>query len=157
MEAHASVKNVRIAPRKLRTVVDMVRGKDLGAAQGILASNNKLNISRVLAKLLNQAMANARENMNLDIDRLYVKTITVDGGPSLKRFLPRMRGRADRILKRTSSVLVVLDERAQKAKKGKAKSGAVKAKTKAAGTKKAGSTAKKATTSKKAASKGKGA
>lgn len=159
MEAHASVKNVRIAPRKLRTVVDMVRGKDLGAAQGILASNNKLNISRVLAKLLNQAMANARENMNLDIDRLYVKTITVDGGPSLKRFLPRMRGRADRILKRTSSVLVVLDERAQKAKKAKARSGAVKAKAGAAGAKKkkSGSTAKKATTSKKAASKGKGA
>lgn len=157
MEAHASVKNVRIAPRKLRTVVDMVRGKDLGAAQGILASNNKLNISRVLAKLLNQAMANARENMNLDIDRLYVKTITVDGGPSLKRFLPRMRGRADRILKRTSSVLVVLDERAQKAKKAKAKSGAVKAKAAGAKKKKSGSTAKKATTSKKAASKGKGA
>jgi len=117
MEAKASVTQIRLAPRKLRTVVDMVRGKDIGTAQGILASNNKLNISRILTKLLNQALANAKENMNLDVDTLYIKTITVDGGPTLKRFLPRMRGRADQILKRTSSVLIVLDERATKAKK----------------------------------------
>lgn len=117
METKASVKQVRLAPRKLRTVVDMVRGKDVGTAQGILASNNKLNISRILTKLLNQALANAKENMNLDVDTLYIKTITVDGGPSLKRFLPRMRGKADQILKRTSSILIVLDERTGKAKK----------------------------------------
>src|SRR3954467_4748513 len=104
MEAKASVKYLRVAPRKLRTVVDMIRGKDVGAAQGILAGNNKLNISRELIKLLNSALANARENMNLDVDALYVKTIMVDQGPSLKRFLPRMRGKADRILKRTSEV-----------------------------------------------------
>ena len=117
METKASVKQVRLAPRKLRTVVDMVRGKDVASAQGILASNNKLNISRILTKLLNQALANAKENMNLDVDTLYIKTITVDGGPSLKRFLPRMRGKADQILKRTSSILIVLDERTGKAKK----------------------------------------
>ncbi len=117
METKASVKQVRLAPRKLRTVVDMVRGKDVAMAQGILASNNKLNISRILTKLLNQALANAKENMNLDVDTLYIKTITVDGGPSLKRFLPRMRGKADQILKRTSSILIILDERTGKAKK----------------------------------------
>lgn len=117
METKASVTQIRLAPRKLRTVVNMVRGKDIGIAQGILASNNKLNISRILTKLLNQALANAKENMNLDVDTLYIKTITVDGGPTLKRFLPRMRGRADQILKRTSSVLIVLDERERKAKK----------------------------------------
>src|SRR5688572_13266849 len=111
MEARASVRYLRIAPRKLRTVVDMIRGKDIARAQGILASNNKLNISRELTKLLNQALANAKENMNLDLDRLFVKQIMVDQGPSMKRFLPRMRGRADRILKRMSEVTLVLDER----------------------------------------------
>lgn len=115
MEAKASVRYLRIAPRKLRTVVDLIRGKDVGAAQGILASNNKLNISRQVTKLLNTALANAKENYSLDVDSLYVKYITVDQGPSLKRFLPRMRGRADRILKRTSEVTIVLDERAKKA------------------------------------------
>ena len=129
MEAKASVRYLRIAPRKLRTVTDLIRGKDVGAAQGILASNNKLNISRQLTKLLNSALANAKENLSLDVDRLYVKYIAVDQGPSLKRFLPRMRGRADRILKRTSEVTIILDEREQKkaakaaasAKGGKAK------------------------------------
>src|SRR5579859_4866179 len=139
MEALARVTNVRIAPVKLRTVVDLVRGKDVGTAQGILASNPKINISRILTKLLNQALANAKENLSLDVDALYVKTILVDQGPSLKRYLPRMRGRADRILKRTSDVTVVLDEREQKkkvvqaapaGKKGeKAEKGAAKGKT----------------------------
>ena len=114
MEVKASIKSLRIAPRKLRTVVNMIRGKDVGVAQGILASNAKLNISRHLAKLLGSALANAKENYSLDVDSLYVKFITVDQGPSLKRFLPRMRGRADRILKRTSEVIVVLDEREKK-------------------------------------------
>ena len=121
MEARASVRYLRIAPRKLRTVVDMIRGKDIARAQGILASNNKLNISRELTKLLNQALANAKENMNLDLDRLFVKQIMVDQGPSMKRFLPRMRGRADRILKRMSEVTLVLDER--EGKKASAASG----------------------------------
>lgn len=117
MEAKASVRYLRIAPRKLRTVVDLIRGKDVGVAQGILASNPKMNISRQLAKLLNTALANARENYSLDVDALYVKYIAVDQGPSLKRFLPRMRGRADRILKRTSEVTVILDERERKKSK----------------------------------------
>lgn len=123
MEAKASVKYLRIAPRKLRTVVDMIRGKDVQTAQGILLGNNKLNISRHLTKLLNTALANAKENFHLDVDSLYVKFITVDQGPSLKRFLPRMRGRADRILKRTSEVTLILDEREAK-KKAKAQSAA---------------------------------
>ena len=136
MEARASVKYVRIAPRKMRTVVDLVRGKDVAVAQGILAGNPKMNISRILVKLLNQAVANATENARLDVDALYIKQITVDGGPSLKRFLPRMRGRADRILKRTSVVNLVLDERAKKVKaaakgEGKKATGAKKNKPKA--------------------------
>lgn len=120
MEVKASIKSLRIAPRKLRTVVNMIRGKEVGVAQGILASNNKLSISRELTKLLNSALANAKENYSLDVDSLYVKFITVDQGPSLKRFLPRMRGRADRILKRTSEVIVILDEREKKKKSVKA-------------------------------------
>ena len=120
MEARASVRYLRIAPRKLRTVVDLIRGKDVAVAQGILAGNNKLNISREITKLLNQALANAKENMNLDVDALYVKYIGVDQGPSIKRFLPRMRGKADRILKRTSEVHMILDEREQKKKVVKA-------------------------------------
>jgi large subunit ribosomal protein L22 len=116
MEVRASVKYIRVAPRKLRTVVDLIRGKDVAQAQGILLTNNKLNISRQLAKLLDTATANATNNLSLDVDSLYVKYITVDQGPSLKRFLPRMRGRADRILKRMSEVTVVLDEREGKKK-----------------------------------------
>lgn len=122
MEAKASVRYLRIAPRKLRTVVDLIRGKDVAIAQGILLGNPKINISRQLTKLLNTALANAKENYSLDVDSLYVKYIAVDQGPSLKRFLPRMRGRADRILKRTSEVTVILDERAKKAVKAKASS-----------------------------------
>lgn len=151
MEATASVKYLRIAPRKLRTVVDMIRGKDVGAAQGILAGNNKLNISRELIKLLNSALANARENMNLDVDALYVKTIMVDQGPSLKRFLPRMRGKADRILKRTSEVTLVLDEREAKKKVVKAAP-----KTEAKGKGESKKTEKKAEKSEKSESKKKG-
>ena len=141
MEAKASVKYLRIAPRKLRTVVDLIRGKDVQIAQGILLGNNKLNISRHLAKLLNTALANAKENYSLDVDSLYVKFITVDQGPSLKRFLPRMRGRADRILKRTSEVTLILDEREKKKKAqsaAPAKGGAKSAKK----TKSGGKTAK---------------
>jgi len=137
METRASVRQIRVAPRKVRSVADLIRGKDIALAQGILAGNNKLNISRLLAKLLNAALANAKENMNLDVDTLYVKTIMVDEGPRLKRFLPRMRGRADRVLKRTSQVTVVLDERAGKAKKMvAANKPAAKAEGKASGAKK---------------------
>ncbi len=149
MESKASVRWVRIAPRKLRTVVDLVRGKDLSAALGILGSNKKVHISRVLTKLLNAGVANAKENMNLDIDRLYVKKIVVDGGPSLKRYLPRMRGRADQILKRTSQITVVLDERAGRT--------AAKAKAAPAGTKAAAKKAAKGAGRGAAAASGTGA
>ena len=144
MEARASVKYLRIAPRKLRTVVDMIRGKDVFVAQGILLANAKVQSSRQIVKLLNSAVANAKENYSLDVDSLYVKFITVDQGPSLKRFLPRMRGRADQILKRTSEVTLVLDERDAKkkskvqasAKGGSAKKGDSKKSEKKASTKK---------------------
>lgn len=111
MEARASMKQIRISPRKARLVADLIRGKDASDALAILATNPKRKISDALTKLVTSAMANAQENMSLDVDKLYVKTLLVDQGPTMKRWLPRMRGRADRILKRTSKITVVLDER----------------------------------------------
>lgn len=111
MEAKANIRKVRVSPRKVRLVADLIRGRLCSDALGILAMSRKANVSNILSKLVSSAVANAQENMNLDVDRLYIKTLTVDQGTPLKRWLPRMRGKADRILKRTSHISVVLDEK----------------------------------------------
>ena len=111
MEARAKIKHLRVSPRKVRLVADLIRGKDADNALAILDSCAKPKISEALAKLLNSAIANAQENMSLDVDKLYIKKLTVDKGPVLKRWLPRMRGKADRLLKRSSKVTLVLDEK----------------------------------------------
>lgn len=106
-EARAYVRQVRIAPRKVRVVADLVRGQDLRNAEAILRHTPK-RASAILAKLLKSAAANAYHNFEMDPRDLYVHAIWVDGGPTLKRIHPRSRGQAFSILKRSSHVSVVL-------------------------------------------------
>lgn len=116
MEVYAKLSNLRIAPRKTRLVVDLVRGKSLKEAQGILRFTSKKAALPVL-KLLNQAEANAKNNLKLDPANLFVSKIMVNEGQKLKRSRPRAHGQAYRIQKKTCHINVVLDE----IKKGKGK------------------------------------
>ena len=110
LEARAHVRQVRIAPRKVRVVADLIRGKNLRDAEAILRHTPK-RASAILAKLLKSAAANAYHNFDMDPRDLFVHAIWVDGGPTLKRIHPRSRGQAFAILKRTSHVSVVLRQR----------------------------------------------
>jgi large subunit ribosomal protein L22 len=107
MEAKAVAKYLRISPSKVRLVADLVRGKAVGEALTILRFTPKKG-ARLVNKALRSAVANAENARTMDIDSLYIKTITVDAGPTLKRWRPRAMGRANRILKRTAHVTVVL-------------------------------------------------
>lgn len=109
-QAQAVAKYIRIAPRKVRLVVDLIRGKRVGEALAILTYTPR-GASPVVEKVLRSAMANAENNHNLDVDKLVVKEIFVDQGPTLKRFHPRAQGRAYSILKRTSHITVVVAEK----------------------------------------------
>lgn len=109
MEVKAITKTVRIAPRKVRLVADLIRGKQVGEAVSILKLTPKA-ASPIVSKTLNSACANAEHNANLNIDNLFVKQIYVNEGPTLKRFRPRAQGRASRINKRTSHITVVVAE-----------------------------------------------
>jgi len=109
MQARAT--DIRIAPRKVRLVVDTVRGKSVSQALNVLAFTRK-KAARPVQKLLKSAVANAAENHGVsDVDTLVIDRITVDEGPMLKRFMPRARGRATPIRKRTSHVQIILRER----------------------------------------------
>ncbi|MBB6100177.1 large subunit ribosomal protein L22 [Deinobacterium chartae] len=110
MQAKASVKYLRIAPRKVRLVVDAIRGMSVRDAEDLLRFLPK-GASTPVAKVLGSAKANAVNNYDMIEDRLVVKTAFVDEGPSLKRVLPRARGRGDIIKKRTSHVTIILEER----------------------------------------------
>ena len=110
MEARASVKYVRISPRKVKIVLDLIRGKDAGYAMGILKNTPKA-ASELLIKLLNSAIANASNNHNMDVDKLYVAECFANAGPTLKRVRPIAKGRAFRIRKRTSHITLVLKEK----------------------------------------------
>lgn len=110
MEASAKLKYARLSPQKTRLVVDMVRGKRVQDALNILKFSNK-RPADVVAKLVRSAIANAEQGGVGDVDRLYVKSVSVDQGPVLKRFMPRAQGRATRIRKPTSHITVVLDEK----------------------------------------------
>ncbi|QVK21808.1 50S ribosomal protein L22 [Mycoplasmatota bacterium] len=101
---------IRIAPRKVRLVIDLVRGKDCGEAISILRNTNK-RAAKDVEKLIVSAMNNAEHNNDMDINNLYVKTIYANEGPTLKRIRPRARGSASRILKRTSSITVFVAEK----------------------------------------------
>jgi len=110
MEAKAYLKHLRITPRKVKLVCDLIRGKDTSAAVAILMNTQKSSCEPVL-KLLRSAMANAENNHEMNPENLYVKQVFVSPGPSMKRVMPRARGGAARILKRSSHVTMVLGER----------------------------------------------
>ena len=109
MEARAYLKHARISPRKVSIVLDLIRNKPVDYAMAILKHTPKAACED-LEKLLKSAMANAENNNNLDVSRLYVAECFVCPGPILKRIRPRAQGRAFRINKRTSHVTLVLKE-----------------------------------------------
>ena len=110
MEAKAQLKYARISPRKVKIVLDLIRGKDVAQAMAILKNTPK-SASEYLTKLLRSAVANAENNFNMDASKLYVSECFVCPGPILKRIMPRAQGRAFRILKRTSHVTITVKER----------------------------------------------
>lgn len=110
MEARATAKYVRIAPRKVRVVMDLIRGKSIAEAFAILKFTPKVGADAI-EKVLKSAVANAENNFDMNIDNLYVSSAFVDQGPTLKRIHPRSRGQAFKILKRTSHITVVVDEK----------------------------------------------
>ena len=110
MEAKATAKYVRIAPRKVRVVMDLIRGKNIAEAFAILKFTPKIGAD-VIEKVLKSAVSNAETNFDMNVDKLYIKTAYVDEGPPLKRIHQRSRGQAFKILKRTSHVTVAVEER----------------------------------------------
>ncbi len=110
MEAKAYLRNVRIAPRKVQIVLDLIRGKDTDTAMAILRYTPKAACEH-LEKLLKSAIANADHNFNMDVNNLYVAECFVCPGPIMKRIRPRAQGRAFRVFKRTSHVTLVLKEK----------------------------------------------
>ena len=110
MESRAVAKYVRIAPRKVRVVMNLIRGKNVAEAFAILKFTPKVGADAI-EKVLRSAVANAENNFDMDVDRLYVSSCFVDQGPTLKRIHPRSRGQAFKILKRTSHITVVVEER----------------------------------------------
>ena len=110
MEARAYLKYARISPRKVCIVLDLIRGKNVDEAMGILKNTRKA-ASEYLIKLLNSAVANAENNFGMDKSKLYVSECFVCPGPTLKRIQPRAQGRAFHIMKRTSHVTLVVKEK----------------------------------------------
>ena len=110
MQAKAHLKYLRISPRKVSVVLDLIRNKPAKYAMAILKNTNR-GAAEPVAKLLKSAMANAENNFNMDSSKLYVSECFVTPGPTLKRIMPRAQGRAFRINKRTSHVTIVLEEK----------------------------------------------
>ena len=110
MEAKAYLRYVRISPRKIQIVCDLIRGKDAQTAMAILMQTPKA-ASEPLMKLLKSACANAENNFNMDRNSLYVSQCYVTPGPILKRIRPSAHGRAFRVLKRTSHITIVVKEK----------------------------------------------
>ncbi len=110
MEARATARMIRIAPRKVRLVVDLVRGKQVKEALAILEYTNK-NASPAVSKVVKSAAANAVNNQMMDAENLYIKEIYVDEGPTLKRYTTKAKGSGAQILKRTSHITCVVAER----------------------------------------------
>ena len=110
MEATAKVTYVRMSPRKVQIVLDLIRNQPADKAMAILKYTPKA-ACEVVSKLLKSAMANAENNKDMDVSKLYVAECYVCPGPTLKRIRPRAQGRANRILKRTSHITLVLKEK----------------------------------------------
>lgn len=109
-KAVANVNNIRIPARKVRLVVDLIRGKKVGDAVAILRHTPR-SASPIVEKLLNSAIANAEHNYQLDVNKLVVSEVFVNEGPTLKRFQPRSQGRAFSIFKRSSHITLVVSEK----------------------------------------------
>jgi large subunit ribosomal protein L22 len=109
MEVKANLRYLRMAPRKVRLLADLIRGKSAKEAEKILSFTTK-RAALPLLKLLKSAMANAKHNFNLDEENLFVSKILVNEGPRLKRIFPRARGRADIKQKKMSHVTLILSE-----------------------------------------------
>ena len=109
MEAIAIHKFARGSAQKARLVADQIRGVHVEKALEILTFSNK-SAADLVKKVLNSAIANAEHNEGADIDELIVKTILVDDGPTMKRIMPRAKGRADRIIKRTRHITVIVSD-----------------------------------------------
>ena len=119
ISARAVSRFIRISPRKVRLVLGLIRRKRAEEAFSILA-NTKKRAARIVEKVLRSACANARQK-KLDLNRLYVRLACADGGPVMKRYLPRSMGRADQLLKRSSHITLIVEEgalRAPRARKG---------------------------------------
>lgn len=110
MSATASIKMVRMTPRKVRVVANQVRGKDVQKAIDYLTFC-KRRPARPLLKLIKSAVSNADRKGGMDVDNLFISELLVDKGQTMKRWLPRARGMATQILKRSSRIKIRLDER----------------------------------------------
>ena len=110
MQTQAILRFVRVSPQKARLVADQVRGLPVDKPLSTLKFSNR-KAADIIYKVLESAIANAENNLGADVDELKVKEIFVDGGPTMKRIKPRAKGRADRVLKRTSHITIrVADE-----------------------------------------------
>ena len=109
MEVRASAKYMRISPRKVHKVLGAIKGKPVESALNTLKFMPQ-KAAGILEKIIQSAVANADQNPDIDIDLLVVRNIVADQGPTLKRWRARARGRATRILKRTSHITVILDD-----------------------------------------------
>jgi large subunit ribosomal protein L22 len=107
MEAVAKLRHARVSPQKARLVADLIRGKGIEDALDLLTYSNKKS-AQIIKKVLESAIANAENNYGYDIDELKVGTVFVDTGPTMKRIRARARGRADRLVKRTSHITIKL-------------------------------------------------
>ncbi len=109
MEVKAKARMIRISPRKVRLVGDAIKKRNVNEAMGMLLFMPQ-KASFILKKLLDSAIANARQKKYIDVDNLYVKNVVVDEAMAMKRFIPRAMGRGTKIRKRTSHITLVLDE-----------------------------------------------
>jgi large subunit ribosomal protein L22 len=110
VEARATLRTLRVTPQKTRLVADLIRGKEVGVAENILTYTSRRS-ARPLLKLLRSAKANAVNNHDMFEESLFVSRVEVGDGPTLKRYLPRARGRADLLRKRTCHITIALEER----------------------------------------------
>ena len=110
MEAKAVAKYVRIAPRKVRVVMDLIRGKNVAEAFAILKFTPKVGADAI-EKVLKSAVANAENNFDMNVDKLFISTAFVDQGPTMKRIHPLSRGQAFKVLKRSSHITIAVEER----------------------------------------------
>ena len=111
MEVKAHLKYLRVSPRKVKILCDLIRGKDVKTASAYLMQTPKAASEPVL-KLLRSAIANAENNNSMDVEKLYVSTAVANPGPVLKRGMPRAQGRYNRILKRTTHITIGVSEKA---------------------------------------------